>query len=101
MARSILNPILLGALCVLALLSWAMGGDTSEPNYEFLPGMVYSIPYDSFAENQNFPDGKTLQPPLPGTIASLDLRPPRRPAPESSSPRRGGPGSTRTGRGRR
>lgn len=73
MPRSILNPILLGALCVLALLSWAIGGDTSEPNYEFLPGMVYSIPYDSFAANPNFPDGKTLQPPIPGTIARGQL----------------------------
>lgn len=73
MLRSLLNPILLGALCALALLTWAIGGDTSEPNYEFLPGMVYSIPYDSFAANPNFPDGKTLQPPIPGTIARGQL----------------------------
>jgi mono/diheme cytochrome c family protein len=30
--------------------------------------MVQSVPYDTFAANPNFPDGKTLQLPEPGTI---------------------------------
>jgi mono/diheme cytochrome c family protein len=31
--------------------------------------MLESIPYDAQAENVNFPDGKTLQPPAVGTVA--------------------------------
>lgn len=68
-----LNRILLGALIVIALGGWTLGGDTSRPNYEILPGMLYSIPYDTFSQNPNFPDGKTLQPPVPGTIARGQL----------------------------
>ncbi len=40
-----------------------------ELNVEFIPEMVHSVPYDAFAENPNFSDGKTLQPPVEGTIA--------------------------------
>jgi len=31
--------------------------------------MVHSIPYDAFSKNPNYPDGKTLQSPVEGTIA--------------------------------
>jgi len=68
MPRSVLNPVLAACIVVLVLLSWAIGGNTEEPNYEFLPGMLYSIPYDTFAVNEHFPDGKTMQAPIPGTI---------------------------------
>lgn len=68
MLKSLLNPILAGCIGILIIVSWMIGGDTEKPNYEFLPGMLYSIPYDTFAENDHFPDGKTLQAPIPGTI---------------------------------
>ncbi|MFQ6677114.1 MAG: c-type cytochrome [Fidelibacterota bacterium] len=43
--------------------------DPRETNVEFVPEMVHSIPFDAFSENPNYPDGKTLQPPVKGTIA--------------------------------
>jgi mono/diheme cytochrome c family protein len=39
------------------------------PSLEYMPDMAHSIPYDSFAPNPNTRDGKTLQPPVAGTIA--------------------------------
>ncbi len=30
--------------------------------------MVRSVPFNSFSENPNFPDGKTLRQPVKGTI---------------------------------
>ncbi len=69
MPRSSLNLMLAACIVVLVLVSWMIGGNTEEPNYEFLPGMLYSIPYDTFAANEHFPDGKTMQTPIPGTIA--------------------------------
>lgn len=69
MSKSFFNPMLAACIIVLIAVSWIIGGNTEEPNYEFLPGMLYSIPYDTFAVNEHFPDGKTLQVPIPGTIA--------------------------------
>ena len=43
--------------------------DLGEPNVEFIPEMVHSTAYDAFSPNSNFPDGKTLQEPVKGTIA--------------------------------
>ena len=53
-------------------LLFALAGcerDPRLPGYEFLPEMVDSVPYDSFDANSVFQDGKTLRPPVPGTIA--------------------------------
>jgi mono/diheme cytochrome c family protein len=44
------------------------GGDPTETNREFVPEMVDSIPYDSFAENPVTRDKKTLIAPVKGTI---------------------------------
>ncbi len=68
MPESFLNLVLAACIVVLIVVSWMIGGNTEEPNYEFLPGMLYSIPYDTFAANEHFPDGKTMQTPIPGTI---------------------------------
>ena len=61
--------MLLIVLVALACLTLAMERDSSKPNFEIMPDMAHSVPYDSFAPNPNFYDGKTLQPPIPGTIA--------------------------------
>jgi len=37
--------------------------------YEYMPNMVYSLAYDSYAPNPITRDGQTLQRPVPGTIA--------------------------------
>ncbi len=47
----------------------ACDGDPTLPRREFLPDMVASVPYDSFAANPNTRDGKTLQLPPAGAIA--------------------------------
>lgn len=64
----------LGSAGVLALVLLvggriALSGRTEERNDEFLPDMVESVPYDAFAKNPVFPDGKTLREPVPGTVA--------------------------------
>lgn len=66
-----------------ALMLWvaACERDLKKPNYEFLPEMVESIPYDSFAPNPITKDRKTLQVPVRGTIPRGHL-----PYPFSSSP---------------
>ena len=58
-------------MVLLSLL--IMGGlacerNPKQPGYEFLPEMVHSIPYDSFAKNPVTPDGKTMQAPAVGSI---------------------------------
>jgi len=69
MSRVTLNWLLLGGIVVLTPAAWLLQRDFSQPNYVFTPEMVFSIPYDSYAVNQNFPDGKTMQAPLEGVVA--------------------------------
>lgn len=60
---------LLAILFVLTMiLNIAGAPDPSVPNIDYLPNMVYTPAYASFSPNPNFPDGKTMQPPVPGTI---------------------------------
>lgn len=68
MARRVLNNLLLVVLAACLVINWAAGRDASRPNAEFLPDMAHSPAYASFAPNPSFPDGKTLQPPVTGTI---------------------------------
>ena len=63
-----LSLLFLTCIVIIGALNWIIRRDFSRPNLEFLPEMVRSVPYDSFSVNRNFPDGKTLQQPVPGTI---------------------------------
>lgn len=63
-----LNLFLLLVLVVALGFQLAIQLDPTKPNYLFLPDMARSLPYDTFAPNPVFADGKTLQPPVPGTI---------------------------------
>ncbi len=63
-----LNLLLLAGLILAGLLNWAVEWNTAEPNFEFLPEMVRSVPFNSFSANPNFADGKTLQSPPEGAI---------------------------------
>lgn len=47
--------------------------DNNHPGYEYLPDMNVSRAYDTYSENPNFDDGKTLQAPVEGTIARGDI----------------------------
>lgn len=69
MSRTGLNRFLLVVIAILVFLAWFLRRDFSQPNYSFTPEMVFSVPYDSFAANLNYSDGKTLQLPPPGTVA--------------------------------
>jgi mono/diheme cytochrome c family protein len=59
----------LGAILVAALLHFVDVHDHTRRNFEFLPEMVDSVPYDPQDENPNFADGMTLRTPPDGTIA--------------------------------
>jgi mono/diheme cytochrome c family protein len=42
--------------------------DASRRGMEYMGDMAYSVPYNSFAPNPLTPDGKTLRPPVAGTV---------------------------------
>jgi mono/diheme cytochrome c family protein len=68
MSRRAVNLVLLVAFAASLAANWALRRDPALPNSEFLPEMVRTPRYNAFAPNPNFPDGKTLQAPVPGTI---------------------------------
>ena len=64
-----LNVVLAVLLVIVLVLPIMTRVDYSKPNVEFLPEMKYSPAWSAYEENPNFPDGRTLQPPVSGTIA--------------------------------
>lgn len=64
-----LNVALGVVLAGVVLVNWSMSTNPAKPNMDFIPQMVHSVPYDSFAANSNFADGRTLQKLPEGTIA--------------------------------
>jgi len=60
---------LAAAIVFATLLHFVAPMDHSLRNYEVMPEMLVSVPYDAQAENPNFADGKTARAPVPGTIA--------------------------------
>ena len=70
--RVFVNLVLLVACVVIIALHFVLEPrDVTRPNYDFIPEaqMVHSPAFDSFAPNQNFSNGLTLQSPPAGTIA--------------------------------
>lgn len=80
-----LNFALLAVFALSVAANFAVRPDPSRPNMDYLPEMVDSVAYDSFAPNPNFPDGKTLQRPVEGTVARIE--PPRSMTPAASMAR--------------
>ena len=68
-----INIVLAVLLVMTSLLPVSLKVDYSKPNIEFLPTMVHSPAYHAYAANPNFPNGRTLQAPVPGTIPRGDL----------------------------
>jgi mono/diheme cytochrome c family protein len=68
MTRPAMNLGLLAALLVTVALNLAFRPDPGRPNFEYFPDMAHSPRSNSFAPNQVFGDGKTLQRPPEGTI---------------------------------
>lgn len=79
-----LNVLLLLAFVGSLVLNWLLVRDPTQPNIDFLPGMEEPVSYGAFASNPNFPDGKTLQKPVQGTIARGQLPLHYRPTPEDA-----------------
>jgi len=52
----------------LSLIQFSCETDRNSRGYEYFPNMVYSKAYETYAANPVFPDGKTAQPPVKGTI---------------------------------
>jgi mono/diheme cytochrome c family protein len=64
----LLNIFLLTAFVASVALNWMGAPNTSRPNLEYMPNMAHSVRFAAFSPNPNFPDGKTLREPVPGTI---------------------------------
>jgi mono/diheme cytochrome c family protein len=62
------NTVLAVLLVVVVIMTAAVGVDYSRPNIEVLPDMKYTPAWEAFAANPNFPSGRTMQAPVPGTI---------------------------------
>lgn len=71
MKLSRINIVLGAALVVVVIASAMMRVDHSQPNYEVHLGddMAFSPAYKSFERNPVFANHRTIQPPIPGTIA--------------------------------
>ena len=80
LANVVLALTLLGCVALILLSQ----PDVTRPNYEYLPEMAHSPAYSAFAANSNFPDGKTLRSPVPGTIPQGELPLPYRATPEDA-----------------
>jgi mono/diheme cytochrome c family protein len=68
MSRRNLNLALLAVFFASLALNWILRPQVSQPNREFIPEMVRTQRYNAYSANPNFADGKTLQPPVAGTI---------------------------------
>jgi mono/diheme cytochrome c family protein len=66
--RIVINSLLLVTTLGLLSLNWVLRVDPNQRNFEFLPDMARSVPYDSFSSNPNFADRMTLRKPVPGVV---------------------------------
>lgn len=69
MKLKLINLILFIGIIVNIGLNWLVSRDFKQLNRMYFPEMVFSVPYNSFAINPNFSDGKTLQQPPENSIA--------------------------------
>lgn len=68
-----LNVVLAVLLFISVCLTASLDADRSQPNSEFLPNMKRSAASNAFSPNSVFPDGRTMQAPLAGTIPRGEL----------------------------
>jgi hypothetical protein len=66
-----MKPISLFILLSLAGL-YACDRTNNDPGYDFFPDMAYSKGYETYSENDVFPDGKTLGNLLPAPFRGHD-----------------------------
>ncbi len=63
------NMVLLILLAIVACATFAGHVDYTRPNIEILPDMKYTPAWAAYRQNPVFANGRTLQEPVPGTIA--------------------------------
>jgi len=68
MQHNIRNIIYLATLAMLLVFSGCSRENRNHPGYTYLNDMTSSEAYEYNSSNPNFADGKTAQPPVPGTI---------------------------------
>lgn len=56
------------AVCLTALVGTSCDYSRKTTGWQYFDDMVKSPAYESYTPNPNFPDGKTMQPPVEGTI---------------------------------
>ncbi len=56
------------AVCLTALVGTSCDYNRKTTGWQYFDDMVKSPAYESYTPNPNFPDGKTMQPPVEGTI---------------------------------
>jgi len=59
-----LSVVVIGVLA----LNWGLESDPTQRNFDFLPGMVTAVAYESFTANPVLAGDMTMQTPPPGTI---------------------------------
>lgn len=69
MTLSRTNIVLASLLVIVAILATTTRVDYSRSNIEILPDMKYTPAWMTYAQNPVFVNGRTLQAPVPGTIA--------------------------------
>ncbi len=78
------NIVLAALLLGVMLLTLTTRVDYSRPNIEILPDMKYTPAWTTYAANPNFANGRTLQAPVPGTLARGEQPLPYTATPESA-----------------
>jgi len=68
MKKKLKLHMLIFFIIVLSQIQISCETDRNSRGYEYFPDMVYSKAYETYAANPVFPDGKTAQPPVKGTI---------------------------------
>ncbi len=55
-------------LIISAIMLSSCTHDPNDPGRAYFPDMAYSVPYDAYTTNPVFPDGRTMQTPIEGTV---------------------------------
>ena len=64
-----IKTLSLSGLLVCSLFLWSCKRDNNSTGHAYFPDMAYSNAYETYSPNPNFVDGKTMQPPVPGTVS--------------------------------
>ena len=56
-------------IALLVLVTASCDRDRKHPGGDYFPDMAYSNAYETYAPNEIFPDGKTNQSPVEGTVS--------------------------------